>query len=1119
MESEVKLTAGLSNARRALLQRYLEGAERQATSLVAIPKRSGSAPAPLSYSQQQIWLHSQLAPEAGIYNEPITIHHHGQLNPLALERSFTEIVRRHEAWRTTFEWSGDQGVQIVQPAPDHIPIPYLDLRNLAEIDRDREALRRAREDLKRPFDLGRGPLYRMQLIRLTDLDHRLFLTLHHLIFDGVSLYRILLPELQAFYDGIVRGEPVQLPPLPIQYSDYAVWQRDSITEIAPEHFDYWQRVCRDIPVLDLPTDHPRPALPTYSGATEFLQVPSATTSALKRLSDEENATPFMTMVAAFMALLHGYTRQEEIVIGGVTSGRRHVETMGLLGCFLNTLPIRCALSDHLSFTDLLATVRKTTLEALSHDEVPFELLVQRFAPSRDARRMPLLQALIVVEPALDRLKEEWGFSYLDVDPGTAKFDLELGLDDRRGGLTGRFIYNTDIFEKETIVRLKARWLALLDSIAANPQQTLSLLSNNFSPESNETPRTHVSTSYPRDATVHDLFERRVRLQPSTVALSAGGVQLTYDQLNRQANRLAHRLRKLGVRRDLPVGVWMERSPEAIVALLAILKAGGAYVPLDPGYPVERLAFMMEDTEAPVILTQSDIAHRATGLVQTEENKRKFICLDAGILGNEPDENLPHRTQANDLAYVIYTSGSTGRPKGVAIPHRGVVRLVTNTNYTRFSPEETFLQLAPLSFDASTFEIWGALLNGGRLALLPSPSPSLEEIGSAIRGYGVTTLWLTAGLFNAMVDERLADLRPVRQLLAGGDVLSVAHVARAIRALPDTCLVNGYGPTESTTFACCHTITPADAQGRAIPIGRPIANTTAYILDSMLNPVPDDTEGELFLGGDGLARGYWRNPALTAEKFVANPFSDEPGARLYRTGDRARRRPDGVIEFLGRLDSQIKLRGFRIEPGEIEAAMRRQPGVLDCVVIAREDVPGEKRLVGYVVRDSVETATVGQSELIELLGKSLPNYMLPSAIVFVSSLPRTANGKVDRNALPPPEETIAQSVADLVVPRTPLEAELAVAWETVLGLKNIGITDNFFTLGGHSLSGLRLVNRISEKVGFPVPLTIVFEAPTIAEMAERLETKYRVQDRSDSSKSRPFGSIAPVNRESRRAHRS
>ncbi|MGI8437056.1 MAG: non-ribosomal peptide synthetase [Chthoniobacterales bacterium] len=1115
----------LSDARRALLQRYLRGvAASPAATPVTIPRRSGPGPAPLSPSQRQIWLHSQLAGDVPIYNEPITIQRDGPLNRDALERAFTEVVRRHEAWRTTFAWQGDRGVQIVQPAPAHIAIPFVDLRT--HPNAEAEAIRLATDDVLQPFDLARGPMYRLRLVRLTNDEHRLFLALHHIIFDGVSLYRVLLPELLACYEALAKNEPPSLAPLPIQYSDYATWQQAPAQQPTPAQIAYWQNALDNLPLLELPKDHPRPPAQTYAGAMELLDIPPATADALKALSQEQGATPFMTMLAAFAVLLHSYSGQEDIVIGGITSGRRHTETLGLLGCFLNTIPIRCTFAKEQPFTDLLARVRESTVSALSHDDVPFELLVQKFARHRHSSRAPLFQVLIVMEPPLESLPAGWSFRHMDVETGTAKFDLQLGLDDRAEGSTGRFIYNTDLFDAATIVRLKTRWLALLDQIAAAPTTSVNELARASHSPAAILPNEELS--YPRDASIHALFEAQVRRAPDATALVVGETELSYEELNLRANRLARRLQALGVQRDVPVGVCLERSIEMIVALLAILKAGGAYVPLDPAYPAERLALLIADIEPPVILTTTpfrDACHPEPRKFSKDLAKEPTIlCLDEPETNTDSESNLPHKTSAEDLAYIIFTSGSTGIPKGVAIPHRGVVRLVKGADYATFTPDETFLQLAPLSFDASTFEIWGALLNGGRLVIMPPAPPTLGEIGTTIRRHGVTTLWLTSALFNAMIDERLADLRPLRQLLAGGDILSVIHVRTALRGLKNTRLINGYGPTESTTFACCYNIPPELENDAPLPIGKPIEHTTAQIFDENLKPVALGSAGELHLGGDGLARGYWRRPELTGEKFIV-----VNGERLYKTGDLARAREDGTLEFLGRIDGQIKLRGFRIEPGEIEAALNRQPSVRDSAVLLREDTPGDKRLVAYVVRQSEWTDT-DQSSVMAALQETLPDYMIPSAIVPLETFPRTANGKLDRRALPAPA-----AGKDFVAPQTSLEEKLSALWADILGLERVGVSDNFFDLGGHSLVALRLVNQLREQLGVHLSLVILFEAPTVRALAQLLQrthaaaialwlgiTRNPSLDQASAPPLvpfvRPLPPVTAVNRDSRRAPR-
>ncbi len=639
---EMNTTPQLSDSRRALLQKYLRGAGlREESRPSSIPKRSSSGPAPLSYSQQQIWLHSQLAGAYLIYNEPITIHRHGELNVSALERSFTEVVRRHEAWRTTFEWAGDEGVQIVHPAPAHIKIPFVDLR--AHKQPEREALRLATEDARQPFDLAHGPMYRLRLVRLSDDEHRLFITLHHIIFDGVSLYRVLLPELLTFYEAFANNESPALPELPIQYPDYAIWQRDTIKEIPPDQLSYWRSVLDNVPALELRTDHPRPTTQTYAGSMERFEISGATTAALKTLSRDQGTTLFMTMTAAFMALLQSYTDQEDIVIGGISSGRDHEETANLLGCFLNTVPIRCAFSKDVPFAELLARARNAILGALSHDEVPFELLVQKFGRNREQGRAPLVQALIVVEPPLESLPAGWDFTHLDVETGTAKFDLQLGLDDRADGFRGCFIYNSDLFERETIGLLKVRWLNLLERIVADPTQRLTdvkasiWLGRAEARPSGEMPAAdwnNTRTDYPRDAAIHEVFEEQVRQTPDAAAVIFEKTALSYETLNRRANQLARRLRKLGVDRDVPVGVWMQRSPEMVIAFLAILKSGGAYVPLDPSYPAERLAMMIADTGMPIILTHKNV--RRDGL--RPSHGAQLLFVDSDNFSDEDDAN-------------------------------------------------------------------------------------------------------------------------------------------------------------------------------------------------------------------------------------------------------------------------------------------------------------------------------------------------------------------------------------------------------------------------------------------------------------------------------------------------
>lgn len=1131
MQPEVKTTAELSDARRALLKRYLGGGmARVDTKPATIPKRDESRPAPLSYSQQQIWIHSQLAGESLIYNEPVTIHRHGELHLSALVRSFVEIVRRHEAWRTTFEWNGDQPVQIIQPPPSDIEIPFIDLRGIPAAEREREAIRLATADALQSFDLAKGPMYRIRLVRLDDREHRLFITLHHIIFDGFSLYSVLLPELQTLYEGFAKNESPALAQLPIQYPDYAAWQRESIKEIPPEQLSYWQAICGDLPVLELQTDHPRPASQTYAGAMETFQISTSTAAALKVLSQEKGATPFMTMTAAFMALLHGYTDQEDIAIGGVSIGRRQKETMNLLGCFLNTVVIRCAFSKDLPFTEALARVRGATLEALSHDEVPFEMLVQQMAGKRDPSRAPLVQVLIVVEPPLDSLKEEWAFTHMDVETSTTKFDLQLGLDDRPEGLVGRFTYNTDLFERRTIEILKSRWLKLLDLIAADPTQRIRDLTTAAWREtvfSRETPR--IGYDNPKsdrahlpldgNATLHQLFETQAARSPNAIALTDGERSVTYQQLNAMANRVAHRLRAAGVEAETLVGICMDRSMDLIVGLLGILKAGGAYLPIDLDYPAERLAFMLKDAKAPLLLThtaqKAELPSLTAEIIAIDD---LFSCPPAA--GEE--ENPPHAGGANNLAYVIYTSGTTGEPKGTLIEHRNVVRLFSSTEcWFNFGEADTWTLFHSCAFDFSVWEIWGALLYGGRLVVVPyRVSRAPDEFYRLLAREGVTVLNQTPAAFRILMKaEETAGQQPLalRYVIFGGEALDLKSLEPWFLRHGDVKpqLVNMYGITETTVHVTYRPISRADVS-RGSVIGVPIRDLQLYLLDNKLQPVPVDVPGEIYVGGAGLARGYLNRPELTRERFIPDHLSQQPGARLYKTGDLARLLSDGEVEYLGRVDHQVKIRGFRIELGEIEAAVKQHPGVSDCVVVASEDTPDNIRLVAYVVRKSPAGSGTIAPELLAALRKTLPSYMVPSLIVTLPALPRTPNGKLDRGALPAPNRSATESTDNFVAPKTPLEKRIAAIWEELLGVERVSVTDNFFDLGGHSLLGLRLVNQLRETLDRHVPFTIMFEAPTLVEMAKLLEKNDT--DAQKGAAAAASAPLVPVNREARRTRR-
>ncbi|HYR11663.1 MAG TPA: amino acid adenylation domain-containing protein, partial [Longimicrobium sp.] len=792
----------------------------------------------------------------------------------------------------------------------------------------------------------------------------------------------------------------------LQYADFAEWQRQWMHGDALDaQLAYWRERLAGAPaVLELPTDRPRPAVQSHRGESHAFEVRPALAARLRALARETDSTLFMVLLAAFDLLIHRLSGREDVVVGSPIAGRMRGEVEGLIGFFVNTMALRTDLSGDPTFRDLVARVRETTLEAYAHQDLPFERVVEAIRPDRTLSHNPLFQVAFALQnvpmepvrlPGLTLRLEE-------VDSGTSKFDLFLEMEEQGERLRGRVEYATDLWEPATADRMIRLFLHLLDGVAADPDRPASRTELVDAGER----RTLVerwsgaARVVRHEATVHGTFAAVAESDPARLALSWDGGTMTYGELHERSSRLANHLRALGVAADEPVALVMDRSPELVVAVLAVLKAGGAYVPINPQYPRTRVELMLADCGARTVLAQARLAASVPA-----DLGMRVVRVDAEwdtvAVASATDPRV--EVDAEGAAYVIYTSGSTGRPKGVAVPHRAVLRLVRGADYARCGAEETWLQLAPVAFDASTLELWAPLLNGGRVAIFPAELPTVEALGGFISRHGVTSAWLTAGLFHQMVDANLAALGGLTQLLAGGDVLSVPHVRRVLEALPELRLVNGYGPTENTTFSCCHRIRAEDAERASIPIGQPIAGSTAYVLDAHLRPVPTDVPGELYVGGEGLARGYLNGAALTAARYVPHPFSATPGARLYATGDRVRWRPDGTLEFLGRIDQQVKIRGYRIEPGEIEAALQRDPSVAGCVVLVREDVPGDRRLAAYVVPAAGVDADAAllAADIRACLQEQLPAYMLPSAVVVMDALPLTENGKVDRRALPAP----------------------------------------------------------------------------------------------------------------------
>jgi len=1072
----------ISNAKQLLLEKRLQGAKAKAKLQPAgIARASRETPLPLSFAQQRLWFLDQLTPGSPVYNIWQIVRLQGSIDVPTLQWSLAQIVERHEALRTSFSATEGEPIQVIQPVPE-FRLHVIDLESIPEVEREEKLRTLAIAESKKPFDLTRDLMVRATLFRLKETDHVLAITMHHIASDAWSL-GVLFKELAFLYGGKLAGKNAILPEPAIQYADYAVWQREWLQgKLLEEQLGYWKQQLTGAPeVLDLPTDKPRPAVQSFRGGDIGLELPLDLAQRLKALSRSEGVTPFMTLLAVFNVLLSKYSRQTDLLVGSPIAGRTQIETEDLIGFFVNTLVLRNDLSGDPTFRELLQRVRSVTLDAYAHQDVPLEKLVSELKPERSASHSPLFQVMFVLQNAPGKPLELPGVvaTEMCVDNQTAKFDLILSVIDTPSQFCAALEYSEDLFDRTTVERMLQHFSVLLKAAVATPEARLSELPILTCAEERLLLEEWkgIRTEYPRSKSIPELFEEQAARAPNAPAVTCGSKTLSYRELNERANRLAHHLQKLDVTPGSCVAVSVERSIELIITLLGILKAGAAYVSIDPAHPAERLSSIIEDARPIVLITE----RKFTTVRELAGRSAVFFIEDFKHLNRESIENCRNGSTAESLAYVSFTSGSTGRPKGVCIPHRGVTRLVRNTNFISIEPADVFLQLAPVAFDASTFEIWGALLNGARLAIYPPESLSLDDLGKILEAEKVTTLWLTSGLFQQVVEEQLPRLKSLRHMLAGGDVLSLAHVKQAFAALPQCRIINGYGPTENTTFTCCHTVNQESYKGRSIPIGKPIANTEVYVLDPQLKPVPIGIPGELYTGGDGLARGYLNRPELSAEKFISNPFASGGEGKLYKTGDLVRWLSNGEIEFLGRLDDQVKIRGFRVEPGEVEAAIRSHPRVRDSVVIVESRSSSGKRLVAYFVPKA--DALLTPEDLRQFLQQKLPDYLQPAAFVSLSELPLNANGKVDRRALPQPDRN--QSTPEWIGPRDDTESQLVQLWEEALDVPKIGIRSSFFELGGHSLLAVRLTARMEKRFGRRITVATLFQAPTIEQMARVL----------------------------------
>ena len=1055
--------------------------EQQGVAMPALCARQRDAVVLASFAQERLWFLEQLGITGSTYNVPLALGLDGELDLSALERSVSELLERHESLRTHFvAGDGGQPLQQIEP-PQQLPLEVVDLSPLSSSERTARVQALRQEEILRQFDLSRGPLFRVRVLRLSAQEHVVLMTMHHIVSDGWSM-AILVRELSALYGAYVRGESSPLSRAELQYADYALWQRQWLSGPTLEsQLAYWKEQLSGAATLQLPTDRPRPAVQSYRGATLRFAVSESVSSRLKELSRREGTTQFMVLLAAIQVLLSRWSAQRDIVVGSPIAGRTHRQTEGLIGLFVNMLALRTDLRGDLSFRELLQRVKEVTLGAYAHQDVPFEKVVEALQPVRDLSRQPLFQVAFTLQNTpqealrLPALNSYW----LHGEYVSSKFDLSFMTREGASGLQGLIEYATDLFDRETIERLSKHLIRLLERAVEDPQSQISQLTLLSEAERQQllVQWNHTVQDYPQRC-VHELFEEHARQCPDAVALVQNNRSLSYAELNTRANQLARHLQEVGVRSGQCVLIGLERSIELVIAELAILKAGGVYVPLDVQWPAARRAFIAADSGAKVMLCaqgQNDGAE--LGLLQ--------VNVDEPRPPAHADENLRDSQDSRATAYVMYTSGSTGEPKGVLIAHRSINNLVINNRYAQFEAGDRIGFAANAAFDASTMEVWAALLNGACLVVIEQEvllQPAV--LVQFLREQQVNVLHLTAGLIQQCAGALQPVLGQLRCLLTGGDRVDPRALATILQWNPGQHLIHCYGPTETTTFALTHHVREVPAGAASIPIGQPIANAQVYILDEQRQPVPVGVVGELYIGGAGVARGYLNRAELTAERFVPNPYAPEASAHMYRTGDLGRWRPDGSVEFLGRNDRQVKIRGFRIELEEIEAKLIDCAGVREVVVLGREDAPGEKRLVAYVVGSQADAG-----ELRAYLKQRVPEYMIPAAFVMLKQLPLTPNGKVDRQGLPPPERD-AYGEQEYEALQGEFEEILAQIWQKRLRLERVGRRDNFFELGGHSLLATQVVAQVREQLQLEMPLRALFEGPTIGELAEQLETLRR-----------------------------
>lgn len=1036
----------------------------------------------LSFAQQGLWLLDQIRGDSAHYNISGSLRLIGELSTKALNQAFSTIIERHESLRTCFVKGNDsQPAQLIQTTVPFL-VPLVDLSELGEDERQLQLSELVATESSRVFDLSSDLMLRAQLIGMAINEHVLLVTMHHIASDGWSM-SVLINEFSLLYSAYVQGEENPLTPLEVQYADYAHWQRNWLQgEVLDNQLDYWTTQLGDLPTVhSLPLDHPRPSVQNFVGNIFISRIGSEVSDALGDVCLSNGATLFMGLHAAFSVLLSRYSNETDIVMGTSIANREQAEVAGLIGFFVNMLVLRSDLSENPSFITLLNQSKAMLLDAYAHQQVPFEQIVEHLQPERSSSHSPLFQVMLVLHNNEEGTLELPGLTISSVDRagvGVANYDLTLHVTESAEGLQLGWEYNTDLFEARTIARMATHFELLLTSLLRMPNE------NVFKAEMLSVQERHqllvewndIEADYPKDKCIHELFEMQVAKSPESVALVFEDEELTYQELNSKANQLAHYLIEQGVGPDILVGICVERSLEMVIGLLGILKAGGAYVPLDPGYPVDRLSYMLEDSGVSILVTQLSL------FVDLPITDQQVVCVDGeAFFTDQPIDNLDVKElklNSGHLAYVIYTSGTTGLPKGTLIEHHSVISLLVSNTYVPLSTSTKMLQGASLSFDAATFEIWAPLLNGGQIAIWANTYVSTIQLGDFINEQAVNTAWMTSGLFDKFVSTYAEQLPSLKYLLVGGDVVNGRSVELMKERNEGIQIINGYGPTENTTFTCCYAIPEESDDVKSIPIGRPIGNRRVYIVDKSGNPSAIGLVGELYVGGAGVARGYLNHPKLTEEKFILDPFCDDLVARLYKTGDLGCWNEDGTISYLGRNDHQVKIRGFRIELGEIENHLRRQEDVNDALVMAFGD-GGDRQLVAYITSSTNPTVSIRSS-----LRASLPEYMIPSQFMMLESFPLTPNGKIDRKALPKPDGS-GLIRREYEPPQSEIERLLCEVWEELLKVEQVGVTDNFFELGGSSLMAIDVTVRFNEKAKLRMELADLFKHQTPRELSDFL----------------------------------